>query len=297
MDFNIVLKDVLTQIGTASVIVVALGVLGKLAITRFFDAGLATLKANLKASNDLELAKVKDQFTRELQAEKNAAERARDEFRHGLAARAARDDRLRAEVVVWANPVLSSVKSLENRLKNILHDQGFTSLDSAHPQPNPNWSATYDYFMGSTLYVFGEYFCWTHLLEQELSFELLTNRDAEQRFFAALLKVSQALGDYPPEYAGTGNDRQVLRLEQRAMGELLVAKSGERRACVGYVRFERRRAKYGATFEPLRRLLDNVKPGERRYARLDAVLTALSALRTECERVLRVDGPTAAPVP
>lgn len=157
VDFATVAKDVLAEVGTAAVIVAVLGVLGKIAITKFFDAGITTLKANLQRSNDTELANVKSGLASKLLEEKNAfalklleekglADRERDRLRQGIADRAAADDRIRAEVLAWANPVLAAVRQLERRLDNILLKDGFVGLDPNFAQPDPNWSLKHDYF-------------------------------------------------------------------------------------------------------------------------------------------------------
>ncbi len=88
------------------------------------------------------------------------------------------------------------------------------------------------YFMASTLYQFGRYFCWIGMLEEELSFEVFRSHKEMDEFLAKVIAVSKALGDYTPQppLSGNANDTQVFRLQQRAIGETLASREEERRA-------------------------------------------------------------------
>jgi hypothetical protein len=76
--------------------------------------------------------------------------------------------------------------------------------------------------MNSTLYLFGQYFCWIRMLEEELNFELFESQVEKDEFFFAVREVSKALSDFPPSYSCSGKDFQVFRLQQRVIGELCV---------------------------------------------------------------------------
>lgn len=230
----------------------------------------------------------------------------RDELSRGmeaykleLQAVAKSDERIRMEIVTWANPILEAVNGLESRLTNILTTKGFEALDPAFTAKE--WSVTHDYFLDSTLFLFAQYFCWTQMLQQELSFELFRSQKEMKDFFAHISKVSGKLSDFPPffdaakqaqEYKGTGSDTQVFRLQQRAIGELLAAHRQDRRTCRSYAWFLTKLTDKdcSAAFNPLRKLLIKVKSGERRWERLSDTRLALIEVQKVCSRLLQLPG-------
>jgi hypothetical protein len=280
-------------------------VIGKIAVDKFFQSGLEVLKAGLKQKNDhelallkadlarqgnLEIAAVRHDLEKELLAEKLKADNQRDRFHQQIQDEAAAEDRVRSQIVLWANPILSAVRSLELRLNNILNDSGYEGLDAVHPPKDMNWSVSYDYFLHSTMYLFAQYFCWVRMLELELSFEVFGSRVVKESFFAGLVKVSKALGDYhPPSYEGNDPDTQVFRLQQQAIGEILSLEKKQR--CLGYASFLTKIADphTAVHFLPLKNLFDNIKPGEKRWNRLTAVLDAISGFRKDCEGLLALE--------
>src|SRR5262245_48629160 len=61
--------------------------------------------------------------------------------------RTARQQRIREEVLRWANPVLGAVKGLDSRLDNILNrdlDQALHK-DRKNRRVKPDWAVSYDY--------------------------------------------------------------------------------------------------------------------------------------------------------
>jgi hypothetical protein len=53
---------------------------------------------------------------------------------------------------------------------------------------NRQWSIRYDYFIFPiTIYLFSQYFCWTGLLEEKLSFKLFDNQHDKEAFFPRIL--------------------------------------------------------------------------------------------------------------
>jgi hypothetical protein len=284
------LTDVFTQLGTATAIVAAIAVIGKTAVTKFFEGGIATLKEELKRRNDLELQEVKQRFLASLQEEKQKADLDRERFKKKLETEAELSDRIRDLIVTWSNPILNSVRGLEDRLTNILCEEGFLALDPSRGNQDPDWSVSYDYFLGSTMYLFGQYFCWVNMLREKLSFELFQSHAEKDAFFAAIALVDRSLSEYPPMCDGTGNDTQVFRLQQRQMGELLSTTVDGHPACLAYGLFLTKlsRPEFENAFKPLRRLVDAVQPGERRWTRLTNTLELLTPLKQECEALLRI---------
>lgn len=291
MDWDTLVQQVFAQVGTAAAIVGGLALVGKLAVERYFKAGLEKLKSDLKKQTELELLGIKNKFESDLLVEKTNAEKGIFLFQHGVETQAAGDERVRRELLAWANPILGAVEDLGARLTNILDAKGYEGLDSQTATLNPDWSMDYDYFLTSTLYQFSRYFCWIGMLEEDLSFEVFRSHKEMDEFMGNVIAVSKALGDYPPRYEGTGNDTQVFRLQQRAIGQAMAIREGRRRACLGYNVFVARRAdaadkEVRPFFAPLEKLVDGLKPGERRFARLVAVRNALKGLEEHCRLLL-----------
>jgi hypothetical protein len=283
-------RDTIALLGTAGFLVAAITYTGKKFVDKFFDAGVETLKIQLEAKNNAELEKVKADFARSLEQEKAAAERAKAVFTQQLATSAEIDARIRHEIVRWANPILNSLRGLSRRLENILKEQGHLALDPTKPQPDTDWSIDYPYFINSSIYFFAQYFCWVQLMQEELSFELFKSHSDKDEFFMIVYEVSGKLGDYPPHYQGNGADVQVFNLQQRAIGDRLVLARGDKPSCMGYHAFLSIAAE--PVFEPLRKLLDNVKPADKRWARLAATHQSLVKLQSKCEELLKLKSPS-----
>jgi hypothetical protein len=199
-----------------------------------------------------------------------------------------RDDRIRAEVIRWADPILESVKDIRRRIDNILRHQGYAAL---HPEyaPSGQFSISYEYFMTSSLYYFGEYFSYALALRNSLSFELFRGQDEKDKLLKALASVESAFGAYPPHYECFGEDRQVFTLQQRSMGSLLLSdKDGNR--CISYPKFceALEDESYAAIFSPLKDFLERLtpSPGDCRWMRLETVDVALAEVDVVCQKIL-----------
>jgi hypothetical protein len=265
-------------------IIAALGWLGKQVISSLLKKESEKYKADLKKENDQEILRAKNELDRGMLV-----------YKQELEIVAKSDDRIRCEILTWANPILESVNGLESRLQNILTTKGYKALEPGFSLPE--WSVTYEYFLNSTLFLFGQYFCWTHMLHQELSFELFRSQREMKDFFAKVDEVNSKLSDFPPffegqekEYDGSGHDAQIFRLQQRAIGEMLAARRGNRRACRSYASFLAKLTDqdFRQAFDPVRRLVDKLQPEDRRWKRLVHAHTALTELQTECNRLLQL---------
>jgi len=202
-------------------------------------------------------------------------------------------DRIRGENIKWANPILGSVKDLEFRLGNILESQGYLALSENYQiRVNPNWSVTYDYFITSTLYLFGQYFAWMRMLQEEISFEIFQSPAEKETFFQAIDNVGHALRSFPPHYDCTGNDMQVFALQQRAIGELLIISDNGSRRCMIYPEFLiklKTDTEFLNHLKPLKYLIENINPSDDcRWKRLTITRKCLAQLIKECEKLLDV---------
>jgi hypothetical protein len=262
------LNQFLAELSSVAVAAGIVAWIAKQAIGNLLKADLEQFKLDLKHSHDRDLAA----------------------YRQKLEVEATSDERVRREIVAWANPIQDAAVSLQMRLDNILRHEGYWAL---HPgYTDPDWSISYDYFLASTLYLFGQYFCWIQMLRLELSFELFRSQADKVALFQKIDAVSKALGDYDPgqKYTGSGNDTQVFRLQQRGIGELFAIRRDGKRACRGYAHFLSKLpdAEYQRLFEPVSRLVDRLQEKEKRWQRLEATLAALQALIAHCEAVLKL---------
>ncbi|BAY09173.1 hypothetical protein [Calothrix sp. NIES-2098] len=242
------------------------------------------LKNNLNVQNNNALETLKKEYVKEI-----------EEYRQNIAKQLSTEERIKNEIIRWSNPILGSVQDLEQRLKNILEDQGFLTL-SKNTQSNstyqldPNWSITYDYFMPSTLYLFAQYFCWVRLLLEELNFEMFKSQKEKNELFNLIFEFAQSLSKFPSGYSGTGEDRQVFSLQQRGIGELLIISNEKGIGCMQYSHFVEKyeQEPFSLMLLPLRALLEDVQPNERRWQRLKAAKQAITKLKQYCEQLLEV---------
>lgn len=199
-------------------------------------------------------------------------------------------ERIRQEIVRWANPILGAVRDLEKRLKNILHDGGYLALSEKYQEKvNPKWSITYDYFMNSTLYLFSQYFSWVRMLQEDLSFELFQSHLEKDQFFEAVEKVATSLASFPPNFKCTGKDTQVFRLQQRAIGELMIVREAQRKRCLSYPEFIEKlnSADFELHLKSLKALLQDLdRKFDCKWKRINATHKALGKLRDHCEELL-----------
>jgi hypothetical protein len=92
-------------------------------------------------------------------------------YRARIEEHAKRKERIREEVLRWANPVFGAVQGLERRLDNILNNGYYHALhetDEERPV-DPDWAVSYEYALPTTLFLFAEYFAWIRLLQEKLS--------------------------------------------------------------------------------------------------------------------------------
>ena len=82
--------------------------------------------------------------------------------------------------------------------RTVLDERGYVAL-SRSALVSANWSADYTYFMVSTLYYFGQYFCWTTLLRHEIGYELFRSSGEAEVFWDRIEAVSDEMSRFPYE--------------------------------------------------------------------------------------------------
>jgi hypothetical protein len=268
------------------------------------DSEKARLESALRKQVEEELLHQRNTFDQQRFEQKNALERqlfeqknAHDEemelFRTELTSHTAKSDRIRAEVILWSNPILTSIQMLLRRLENILRDSAFLILSPKTDKAVPGWSARYDYFLPSTVYLFCQYFCWLRLLEQRLSFEMFEKHQVKDAFFDLVRTVGSRLSRFPMDelnaLPGGTDDRQIFTLEQHAVGEVVVVDLGGKARCMTYSEFldNWQNEQFRTKLHPLIVFVNELTPDDvRRWKRLELFMADLQLLREECRRVL-----------
>ena len=283
---------ILTTIGSTATIVAILGYFGKGVFDHALTRRLDVHKARLKQEGDLVVEGFKVDAQRALQAQQATFASELERMKVNMAAEAKRQDHIRAEIRAWANPILGAVRDLRFRLINVIEDNAYPQL-AAGGGGVPGWNISHDYFLVSTVYYFCQYFCWTHLLEEQLSFELFEKHAAKDAFFAELRVVGECLSRHPPDRLGLADapdDRQVFRLQQRFLGELVAVEAGERGRCMRYRDFALgwRDEDFRSDLTPIVAMVEGLKPGSLRWARLDLMRERLEVLENRCEALLEL---------
>jgi hypothetical protein len=211
-----------------------------------------------------------------------------------------REETVRRKTVTSAGPLLVSVEDLIARLDNILERGGHGPLAANWTALNRQWTNTHDYFMGSTLYLFGRYFAWVQVLRDRLGAdEYLPQRDKDQ-LLKSLRLVTEELSEFPARYnvqGCPGRDTQVFAWQQVAMGEALIGSQDGSVTVSSYADFVERTPQVDRHFESLQALMLDLAPSPDkncRWQRVTGTRDALIRVRDECRGILDVGArPTA----
>jgi hypothetical protein len=262
------------------------------------NTDIETHKGRLAQQSATAVEAIKFKFENELIVKRGQVDLFRDERRNWKESQAQREARLRAQIQRWANPILGSISDLEGRLSNILDHSGYAALSENQSHKPKQWSVTYEYFMGSTLYYFAQYFCWTRLLQHELSFELFQSTAEMDTFLENITEVGDELSRFPyatqPEGVteSDAHDKQVFRLQQRAIGELLLEKGANGEDVISYREFLDRwcnldQSSFRRHLAPLVNFLDNLTPEAKLpWQRLTGMRKKLQDFRLTCKGIL-----------
>lgn len=156
----------------------------------------------------------------------------------------------------YRDPLLSSALDLKGRLFNIVR-LGFFGIYYKSERNK-------DYSINNTLYVIAEFFCWIEILRQEIQFLDLGSIDSNRNLVNLLNNIKHS-------FATSDSDSvfQVLRGEQRAIGEIMIKRSDDsnRASCIGFADFSSKLSGKGFSkwFEKLCEDIEIIakNPGER----------------------------------
>ena len=281
--------DLFTEVSKAAVVVAIVAYFGKLLLEQY-------LKRNIQAYEN-ELKRKSAQEFKELDAR--------------MTARMALAERVRERREQWFVPLLGAARDLQERLANVLDKGAYSALSPSYVQQG-DWSMNHRYFLASSMYLFGQYFCWARIVENRLTLEVFGDEAARDEFLGLIRKVRATLSTYPMEdlkdrfpaatlrAGGSGRDAQVFALQQRAMGEAMQVGGDDAPRSLTFLDFCRR-WESGAkeeeslrdVFAPLETVVTEVRPDGPRWLRLTLMREALGDLRRECERIVgsRGEGP------
>jgi hypothetical protein len=130
------------------------------------------------------------------------------------------------EISSFSEPLARSAYDLQSRLYNILR-QSLVNIYLVRGNDRER-----SYVINNTVFLIGQYLCWTELVRREIQFIDL----GESSRTRELLRLQDSI------YAQWGTDRQppLLRIfagEQRAIGEALIQAGAHGRECMGYGEF------------------------------------------------------------
>lgn len=121
------------------------------------------------------------------------------------------------------------------------------------------------------MYVFAQFFGWREIIRREVQY-LRFSRDRQTRELAQLLRdIGETFlsNQYGPQF-------MIWRVEQRGLGERMIASVENNMACLGYASFIERRAAMEEWLQPFERDLENIRDGGReRLTKLQHLLLEL----------------------
>jgi hypothetical protein len=126
----------------------------------------------------------------------------------------------------YRDPLLQTSFDLQSRIFNIT-EQGFLRVHYVN-----GTDATREYARENTLYVLAEYLGWVEILRREVRFLELGDEAANRDWASRLAAVRSTL-----QAAELSPCFRLFNGQQRAIGEIMVARDGERLETVGYAKF------------------------------------------------------------
>jgi hypothetical protein len=171
----------------------------------------------------------------------------------------------RQKLQTYREPLLLACYELQARLHNILKVQ-FVEKYITDDKSGKRKAA-----IDSTLFVFAQYFSWREIIRQEIIY-LHFPKDSQTR------KIYRLLGEIGRIFLSEeyGAQFMVWRVEQRGLGERMIASADGKLSCIGYASFLERRASMHEWLGPLEHDLENLgKEGRARLRELQHMLLDL----------------------
>jgi hypothetical protein len=128
----------------------------------------------------------------------------------------------------YREPLLVAAYELQGRLYNIL------KLDFLAKYYRAGDEAQKTYAIQNTLYVVAQYFGWSEILRREIQFLSFTDSKRTRVVAEHQRRIVELFQSDDPEL---GRPFLVWRGEQRAIGERMIEREGDRIQCLGYASF------------------------------------------------------------
>jgi len=182
----------------------------------------------------------------------------------GFSALQARRDASKA-LDIYREPLLAASYELQARLYNILQLK-FVEKYIREDKAGKRKAA-----MESTLYVFAQFFGWREIIRREVQY-LRFSRDRQTR------KVAQLLSDIGDTFLTDkyGPQFMIWRVEQRGLGERMIAATDNKVTCLGYASFIEHADTMAEWLRPIERDLEGIgEEGRQRLTELQHLLLEL----------------------
>lgn len=179
-----------------------------------------------------------------------------------------------------AAPIGYSSYQLYRRIRNIVEDGNFIAL-SDEWQSKPHWPMTHDYFVESTQYLFGTFFCAVELyLNEARSFTSVPGK-VQAELNLRIREAQRALYDVSLN-TESKRDHQVYLLEQQAMAEALLSGDNKQKP-MGFYGFRNRlheHDEFEQAFKPSANLITNlsIENDDFRHIRLGVFSKRLASI-------------------
>lgn len=131
----------------------------------------------------------------------------------------------------FREPLVDAAYELQSRLYNIIQ------LDFLRRYYLDGDESEREYAISNTLYVFAQYFAWVEILRHEIQFLSFSEATRTRAVGDRLRAVVHAFQSDDP---ALGTALRIWRGEQRAIGERMMARSGDEVSCRGYAAFVER---------------------------------------------------------
>lgn len=189
-----IIAAIISGIGVISATIIA-------AVISYYTSKKLNVKQN-KASQDIEI--LKHQLERSREAE-------------------TKSEQLQSIMKRYRDPLLRSAFELQSRFFNILKQNLlWVYLINGTTQER-------EYTIQSTLFVIAQYFGWIEILRRDIQFLDLGNVKENRELSKLLESIS---GLFLTDYYGS--EFRIFRIEQRAIGELMINQKDNKLDCIGY---------------------------------------------------------------
>jgi hypothetical protein len=140
----------------------------------------------------------------------------------------------------YREPLLAAAFELQARIYNILRLK-FVEIYIAEDSAGKRDAA-----INSTLYVFAQFFGWREIIRQEVQYLRFPRHGQTEKTARLLAGIDETF--LASQY---GHQFMIWRVEQRGMGERMIATADSKRSCLGYALFLEQYSTMQAWLQPL----------------------------------------------